>query len=80
MCAHIRDQLRQSLGINEGFAAMASWSLQFGEWSGIWRITGIPFAFYTRSGFNLTGIGRSSQHVSLGAPGRPEFPAPGCER
>lgn len=111
----------QSLGINdESFAALASWSLQFGEGSGIWRINssmvvalvvllvafyllhytrfgrtvyglgsgddgsavrlmglrgertkilvyvisgtcagiaGILFAFYTRSGFNLTGIG-----------------------
>ena len=111
----------QSLGIDdEGFAALASWSLQFGEGSGIWRINssmivalavlllayyllhytrfgrtvyglgsgdggsavrlmglaaerttvlvyvisgtcagiaGILFAFYTRSGFNLTGIG-----------------------
>ncbi|MEE6274309.1 ABC transporter permease subunit [Georgenia wangjunii] len=111
----------QSLGItDEGFAALSSWSLQFGEGSGLWRISlsmviafvvllfgfyllhytrfgrtvyglgagddgsavklmglsgertrilvyvisgtcagiaGILFAFYTRSGFNLTGIG-----------------------
>jgi ribose/xylose/arabinose/galactoside ABC-type transport system permease subunit len=111
----------QSLGItDEGFAALASWSVSFGEGSGLWRISlsmviafvvlligfymlhytrfgrtvyglgsgddgsavklmglngertrilvyvisgtcagiaGILFAFYTRSGFNLTGIG-----------------------
>ena len=111
----------QSLGISdEGFTRLASWSIQFGEGSGLWRISlsmviafavllfgfyllhytrfgrtvyglgagddgsavklmglggertrilvyvisgtcagiaGILFAFYTRSGFNLTGIG-----------------------